>query len=102
MFASLPAQVWEDSDEADDDNQQIRQRSQILSKKTAHQGFVGKSVGEFGMLRSTIDSLRQKNQRCTIRMLSIELQRVAGNEHVSLSALSKRVKRWMVKEGIVL
>ena len=33
-------------------------------------------------------------------MLAIELKKVAGNENVTLATLSKRVNRWMVKEGI--
>ena len=102
MFASLPVPAGDYSDE-DNGNQPNRQLSQILNKKTAHQGGVGKSVGKFEMLRSTFDGLRQQQDRCcTIRMLVIELKRVAGNENVPLAARSKRVKRWMVKEGIIL
>ena len=100
MFASQPVPKGEDSDE-DNDNQPNHQLSQILNKKTAHQGDVRKSVGEFEILRSTFDGLRQQDRCCTIRMLAIELKRVAGNENVSLVVLSKRVKQWMMKEGIL-
>ena len=65
MFASQPVPTGEDSDE-DNDNQPNYQLSQIFNKKTAHQGGVGKSVGEFEMLRSTFDGLRQQDQCCTI------------------------------------
>ena len=100
MFASLPVLPEDNSDEYNG-NQTNRQLSQILNKKTAHQGVVRKSVGEFEMLRSTFDGLRQQDRCCTIRMLAIELKKVAGNENVTLATLSKRVNRWMVKEGIV-
>ena len=50
MFASLPVLPEDNSDE-DNRNQTNRQLSQILNKKTAHQGVVKKSVGEFEMLR---------------------------------------------------
>ena len=99
MFASLPVLPEDNSDE-DNRNQTNRQLSQILNKKTAHQGDVRKSVGEFEILRSTFDGLRQQDRCCTIRMLAIELKKVAGNENVTLATLSKRVNRWMVKEGI--
>jgi len=46
MFASLPVPAGDDNDE-DNGNQQNRQPSQILNKKTAHQGGVRKSVVEF-------------------------------------------------------
>jgi hypothetical protein len=57
MFGSLPVPRRDDSDE-DNGNQPNHQLLQILNKKTAHQGGVGKSVGEFEMLRSTFDGLR--------------------------------------------
>ena len=57
MFASLPVPAGDDNDE-DNGNQPNHQLLQILNKKTAHQGGVGKSVGEFEMLRSTFDGLR--------------------------------------------
>ena len=98
MFASLPVLPEDNSDE-DNRNQTNRQLSQILNKKTAHQGHVRKSVGEFNILWSTFNGLRQQDQCCTIWMLAIELKRVAGNENVSLVVLSKRVKQWMMKEG---
>ena len=100
MFGSLPVPRRDDSDE-DNGNQPNHQLLQILNKKTAHQGDVRKSVGEFEILRSTFDGLRQQDRCCTIRMLAIELKKVAGNENVTLATLSKRVNRWMVKEGIV-
>ena len=100
MFGSLPVPRRDDSDE-DNGNQPNHQLLQILNKKTAHQGDVRKSVGEFEILRSTFDGLRQQDRCCTIRMLAIELKRVAGNENVSLVVLSKRVKQWMMKEGIL-
>ena len=46
------------------------------------------------MLWSTVDDLRQQDRYCTIRMLAIELKRVAENENVALAApSSKREKR---------
>jgi len=48
----------EDDSDENNGNQPNHQLLQILNKKTAHQGGVGKCVGEFEMLRSTFDGLR--------------------------------------------
>jgi len=54
LFASSPVPSpvprGDDSNE-DNGNQPNHQLLQILNKKTAHQGGVGKCVGEFEMLR---------------------------------------------------
>jgi hypothetical protein len=57
LFASSPVPRGDDSDE-NNGNQPNHQLLQILNEKTAHQGGVGKCVGEFEMLRSTFDGLR--------------------------------------------
>lgn len=63
-----------------------------FEQKTAHQGNVRKSVSEFNMLQATFDGFMQQDRCCTICMLSIELKRLAGNENVSLAALSMGFK----------